>query len=79
MRPTTYRQQRLRQAIALLQPLDRAVLVLSDFADLSNQEIGEVLGLTVLAVKARLHRSRLFLHGQLAMALGHSPTNSMRR
>jgi len=67
-------QQLLRQAIELLQPLDKAVLVLSDFEDLSNKEIGEALGLTVLAVKARLHRARLFLRGQLAVALGHSPT-----
>jgi RNA polymerase sigma-70 factor (ECF subfamily) len=67
-------QQLLRQALELLQPLDKAVQVLSDFEALSNREIGEVLGLTVLAVKARLHRSRLFLRGQLAIALGHSPT-----
>jgi len=67
-------QQLLRQAIELLQPLDKAVLVLSDFEDLSNKEIGEALGLTVLAVKARLHRARLFLRGQLAVAFGHSPT-----
>ena len=62
-------QQLLRQAIELLQPLDKAVLILSDFEDLSNKEIGEALGLTVLAVKARLHRARLFLRGQLAVAL----------
>src|SRR6266702_478742 len=67
-------QQHLRQAIELLQPLDKAVLVLSDFEELSNREIGEALGLTVLAVKARLHRARLFLRGQLAVALGHAPT-----
>jgi len=67
-------QQLLRQAIELLQPLDRAVLVLSDFEELPNREIGEALGLTVSAVKARLHRARLFLRGQLAVALGHSPT-----
>jgi RNA polymerase sigma-70 factor, ECF subfamily len=66
-------QQLLRQAIALLQPLDKAVLVLSDFEDLSNKEIGEALGLTVPAVKARLHRARLFLRGQLAVAFGYSP------
>lgn len=72
-------QQLLRQAIALLQPLDKAVLVLSDFEDLSNREISEVLGVTVLAVQARLHRLRLFLRGQLAVALGHSPTYSMSR
>ena len=66
-------QQLLWKAIELLQPLDKAVLVLSDFEDLPNRDIGEVLGLTVLAVKARLHRARLFLRGQLAVALGHSP------
>ncbi len=64
----------LRQAIELLQPLDKAVLVLSDFEELPNRDIGIALGLTVPAVKARLHRSRLFLRGQLAVALGHSPT-----
>jgi RNA polymerase sigma-70 factor (ECF subfamily) len=64
-------QQLLRQAIELLQPMDKAVLILSDFEDLSNKEIGEALGLTVLAVKARLHRARLFLRGRLAVALGH--------
>ena len=67
-------QHLLRQAIELLPPLDKAVLVLSDFEDLPNRDIGEALGLTVLAVKARLHRARLFLRGQLAVALGHSPT-----
>ncbi len=67
-------QQLLRQAIELLQPLDKAVLVLSDVEDLSNKEIGEALGLTVPAVKARLHRARLLLRGQLAVAFGYSPT-----
>jgi RNA polymerase sigma-70 factor (ECF subfamily) len=67
-------QQLLREAIELLQPLDKAVLVLSDFEDLSNKEIGEALGLTVPAVKARLHRARLFLRGQLAVVCGYSPT-----
>jgi RNA polymerase sigma-70 factor, ECF subfamily len=67
-------QQLLREAIELLQPLDKAVLVLSDFEDLSNKEIGEALGLTVPAVKARLHRARLFLRGQLSVACGYSPT-----
>ena len=67
-------QQLLRQAIELLPPLDKAVLVLSDFEELPNRDIGAALGLTVPAVKARLHRARLFLRGQLAVALGHSPT-----
>ena len=67
-------QQLLWQAIELLPPLDKAVLVLSDFEELPNRDIGTALGLTVPAVKARLHRARLFLRGQLAVALGHSPT-----
>jgi RNA polymerase sigma-70 factor (ECF subfamily) len=68
-------QQLIWKAIELLQPLDKAVLVLSDCEDLPNREIGEALGLTVLAVKARLHRARLFLRGQLAVALGRSPAS----
>jgi RNA polymerase sigma-70 factor (ECF subfamily) len=64
----------LRQAIAELPPLDKTVVVLSDLEELSNQEIGEVLGLSVPAVKARLHRARLFLRGRLAVAFNHSPT-----
>ena len=67
-------QHLVRQAIELLPPLDKAVLVLSDFEAVPNRDIAEALGLTVLAVKARLHRARLFLRGQLAVALGHSPT-----
>jgi RNA polymerase sigma-70 factor (ECF subfamily) len=66
-------QRLLRQAIEALQPTDKAVVVLSDLEGLSNQEIGEVLGLSVPAVKARLHRVRLFLRGMLAASLGYSP------
>jgi RNA polymerase sigma-70 factor (ECF subfamily) len=66
--------QFLRQAIAELPPLDQTVVVLSDLEELSNQEIGDVLGLTVPAVKARLHRARLFLRGKLAVVFGSSPT-----
>ncbi len=61
----------LSRAIDQLQPLDKAVLVMSDLEDMSNREIGEILGLSVLAVKARLHRARLFLRGKLAAHLGY--------
>jgi RNA polymerase sigma-70 factor (ECF subfamily) len=43
----------------------RAVFVLRDVDGLSNQEVGEILGLTVPAVKSRLHRSRLMLRRKL--------------
>ena len=59
------------QAIDQLQPIDKAVLVLSDLEEMSNREISEILGLSILAVKARLHRARLFLRGKLAAHLGY--------
>lgn len=66
--------QILRQTIEELQPLDKAVLVLSDVEELSNRDIGDALGLSIPAVKARLHRARLFVRGKLATSLGYSPT-----
>lgn len=67
-------QQLLHEAIEQLQPLDKAVVVLSDFEDLSNRDIGEALGLSVPAVKARLHRARLCLRGRLTAAFGYPLT-----
>lgn len=64
----------LQQAIDQLSPLDKAVVVQSDLDGVANREIGENLGLSVPAVKARLHRARLFLRGRVAVHLGHSPT-----
>ena len=64
----------LQEAIAELAPLDKAVVVLSDIEEMSNKEIAETLDLTVSAVKARLHRARLFIRGRLEAALGPSPT-----
>ena len=64
----------IQQALAELSPLDKAVVVLSDLEGLPNQEIAEILELTVSAVKSRLHRARLFLRGKLAAYFGHSPT-----
>ncbi|MEW6721400.1 MAG: sigma-70 family RNA polymerase sigma factor [Thermodesulfobacteriota bacterium] len=43
----------------------RVVFVLSDVEGLSNEETAKILGMTVPAVKSRLHRARLFLRGQL--------------
>ncbi|HEX7232390.1 MAG TPA: sigma-70 family RNA polymerase sigma factor [Candidatus Binatia bacterium] len=71
-----YAQQELHHFLAgaldSLKPLDKSVVVLSDLEGLSDKEISATLGLTVSAVKTRLHRARLFLRGQLAVHLGHS-------
>lgn len=43
----------------------RVVFVLSDVEGLSNEETAEILGLSVPAVKSRLHRARLYLRERL--------------
>ncbi|HEY7495955.1 MAG TPA: sigma-70 family RNA polymerase sigma factor [Candidatus Tectomicrobia bacterium] len=72
-------RQVLQQAIEALPPLDKAVPVLSDVEDLSNRDMGEIFGLSVLAVKARLHRARLFLRGKLAVTLDIPPLHPLPR
>jgi RNA polymerase sigma-70 factor (ECF subfamily) len=59
------RVQLVRQTIETLPPEYRLVLVLRDLEGLSNGEVAEVLGTSVPAVKARLHRARLVLRGML--------------
>jgi RNA polymerase sigma-70 factor (ECF subfamily) len=66
-------QRVLKQALDHLRPMDKAVVMLSDLEGVPNREIANALGLTVPAVKIRLHRARLFLRGKLAASLGHSP------
>ena len=65
-------QQLLSEALEQLKPVDKSAVVLSDMEGMSDKEIAAMLGLTVSAVKTRLHRARLFLRGKLAVHLGHS-------
>lgn len=53
--------QTLRRAIMRLTPEQRVPFVLRELEGLSYEEIAEVLGTTVPAVKGRLHRARLAL------------------
>ena len=55
----------LSSAIGELRADYRAVVLLRDVDGLSNQEVAETLGLTVVNVKARVHRARLFLRKRL--------------
>jgi RNA polymerase sigma-70 factor (ECF subfamily) len=59
-------QALIEQAIAALPPLYRDVFVLSDVEQLTNPEIAALLGLSLAAVKSRLHRARLILRDALA-------------
>jgi RNA polymerase sigma-70 factor (ECF subfamily) len=63
-------QARLQEAIGTLEPMYREVLVLRDVEGLSAPEVGEVLGLTVEAVKSRLHRARVAVRERIAPFLG---------
>lgn len=49
----------LQQLVLLLEPSYRVPLILRYWHELSYQQIAEVMGLSVQAVKSRLHRARL--------------------
>jgi RNA polymerase sigma-70 factor, ECF subfamily len=53
------RLRAVRRAIAKLPPDQRAALVLREFEGLSYQEVAQVLGASVPAIKTRIHRARL--------------------
>ena len=57
--------ERLRRSTDALPDKYRSVLVLSDFDHRSMKEIEEELGLSVSAVKTRLHRTRLSIRKDL--------------
>src|SRR5512146_379372 len=59
----------LDAAIGALEPMYREVLVLRDVEGLSAPEVAEVLGISVEAVKSRLHRARVAVWEQLAPVL----------
>jgi len=60
----------LQAAISELEPMYREVLVLRDVEGLSAPEVADVLGLSVEAVKSRLHRARVAVRQRIAPVLG---------
>ena len=63
-------RRRLQEAIDGLPADYRTAFVLHDMEGLSNPEIAELLGISLPAVKSRVHRSRLFLRQRLAEYMG---------
>ncbi len=55
----------LQDALATLPPEYRVVVLLRDVEGLSASETAETLGLSMAAVKSRLHRGRLFLRARV--------------
>ena len=54
------------KAVNLLPEKEKVVFILRDVEGLSSEKAGEILDLTVPAVKSRLHRARLFLRKKLS-------------
>jgi RNA polymerase sigma-70 factor (ECF subfamily) len=59
-------RQLIEAAVARLPRLYREAYVMSEMEELSNAEIGSRLGLSLSAVKSRVHRARLLLRRALA-------------
>lgn len=69
----------LAATLAGLPPTDRELLLLFAWAELSYKELAQALGLSVSAVKSRLHRIRARTRdplGSAATARGHEPATS---
>ena len=60
------RLKAVTRAIATLPAEQRAALILREFESLSYQEVADVLGTTVAAVKGRIHRARIAVLNQTA-------------
>jgi RNA polymerase sigma-70 factor (ECF subfamily) len=65
----------LRKSIDALPEAMRTVVIMKDMEGLKNEEIAEALGMSVPAVKSRLHRGRLILRDLLARYFRKKYTN----
>ena len=63
----------LEQAIDALPDHYRAVLILRDVEELSNEEVAQIMDDSLGSVKSRLHRARMALREQLTRHLGEVP------
>lgn len=67
----------LDAALAALEPEAREVLLLRDVEGLPGEEVAEVLGLSLAAMKSRLHRARLALEERVEAVLGRPITEEL--
>ncbi|MEE8128212.1 MAG: sigma-70 family RNA polymerase sigma factor [Nitrospinaceae bacterium] len=56
----------IEKAVELLPEKEKVVFILRDVEGLSTEKVGDILDLTIPAVKSRLHRARLFLRKKLS-------------
>jgi RNA polymerase sigma-70 factor (ECF subfamily) len=69
----------VNEALAALPDLDRDVFLMREVAGLGYEEIGRACGLTLDAVRSRIHRARLQLRAQLAAPIATRRTIPMRQ
>ena len=69
-------QALVRRTIDMLPPHYRAVVMLRDVEELSNEETAEILGEAVSSVKSRLHRARMALREQLTHLMTETPARA---
>ena len=60
----------VERAVGRMPEMYRDVFVLADVEGLANAEVGGLLGLSLAAVKSRLHRARLLMRAALAPHFG---------
>lgn len=63
------RERLVEQAVYELPPLQREVVILAEYEELTMQEIADAVGADVPAVKSRLHRARCQLREKLQALL----------
>jgi RNA polymerase sigma-70 factor (ECF subfamily) len=63
-------RQVLEEAISRLPDVHRAILVLRDVEELSNEEVAEIVGCTVSEAKTCLHQARMAVREHLTRRLG---------
>ena len=66
----------MREAVAKLDRIDREVLLLREFEELSYAEIAEVLALPLNTVRSRLFRARTALHDLLSAPAPGQPSTA---
>jgi RNA polymerase sigma-70 factor (ECF subfamily) len=67
----------MRQALGKLDHMDREILMLREFEQLSYAEIAEIANLPLNTVRSRLFRARTALHDLLAGPAPKSTANDL--
>ena len=69
----------IEKAVDLLPEKEKVVFILRDVEGLSTEKVGDILDLTIPAVKSRLHRARLFLRKKLSHYFDEYQTRSAKQ